>query len=160
VVKAKFFILLFFLSVFFISKALPQSNFYDTDSIREVRIYFHEHNWDHILDSLHQYVGEDGRLLGDVMVEGKMLHNIGVRYKGYSSFDPDVIKSPFNIDLEYSYDNQNYEGFTKLKLSNVIQDPSFVREVLSYEIARKYLPASFATCWVYTPTWKRSTRIL
>jgi hypothetical protein len=35
-------------------------------------------------------------------------------------------------------------GFTKLKLSNVIHDPTFVREVLAYEIARKYMPASLA----------------
>ncbi|HOY30903.1 MAG TPA: CotH kinase family protein [Bacteroidales bacterium] len=142
--KVKSIILFLILSVLCAFTVRSQSDFYDADSIREVRIYFKEGNWDYILDSLHQYVGEDGRLLGDVMVEGKMFRNIGVRYKGYSSFDPDVVKSPFNIDLEYNYNNQNYQGYTKLKLSNVIQDPSFVREVLSYEIARKYLPASKA----------------
>jgi len=144
VAKVNTFILYIILSVFSINQAVSQTDFYNTNSIREVRIYFTESNWDHILDSLHEYVGEDGRLLGDVMIEGQMFHNIGVRYKGYSSFDPDAIKSPFNIDLEYNYNNQNYQGHTKLKLSNVIQDPSFVREVLSYEIARKYVPASLA----------------
>ncbi|MCB0815007.1 MAG: CotH kinase family protein, partial [Flavobacteriales bacterium] len=39
---------------------------------------------------------------------------------------------------------QRYQGVDKLKLSNVIQDPSFVREALSYEVARKYMPASRA----------------
>ncbi|HNZ43219.1 MAG TPA: CotH kinase family protein [Bacteroidales bacterium] len=139
----KLIVLYFFLSVVSVS-TFAQSTFYDIDQVREVRIYFKEANWDFILDSLHENVGEDGRLLGDVTVDGKMLHNIGVRYKGYSSFDPDAVKSPFNIDLEYNYNNQNIQGYTKLKLSNVIQDPSFVREVLSYEIARKYVPASLA----------------
>ncbi len=125
--------------------AFSQNGFYDITHVREIRLYFKEGNWDHILDSLHEYVGEDGRLTGDVLIDGKMLHNIGVRYKGYSSFDPDAVKSPFNIDLEYNFNNQNIQGYTKLKLSNVIQDPSFVREVLSYEIARKYVPASNAS---------------
>jgi hypothetical protein len=34
------------------------------------------------------------------------------------------------------------DGYGTLKLANVYNDPSFVREVLSYEIARKYMPAS------------------
>ena len=48
------------------------------------------------------------------------------------------------IKLDYIKGAQNYEGIDKIKLSNVIQDPSFVREVLSYEIARKYMPAGEA----------------
>ncbi len=132
------------LLIFGSGKVFSQSDFYGIDHVREVRLYFREKNWDHILDSLHEYFGEDGRLLGNVVIDGKKLYGVGVRYKGYSSFDPDVVKSPFNIDLEYTYNNQNYEGYTKLKLSNVIQDPSFVREVLSYEIVRKYMPASLA----------------
>jgi hypothetical protein len=151
VVKAKFYCIFFILSVFIVNPLLSQSNFYNADNIREVRIYFQEGNWDHILDSLHLYVGEDGRLLGDVSIDGTMLYNVGVRYKGYSSFNPGVVKSPLNIDLEYNNNNQNYQGYTKLKLSNVVGDPSFIREVLSYEIARKYVPvsnANFANVYV------------
>ena len=151
VAKIKVLLLYLIISVVYTSPVISQSDFYSTEHVREVRLYFSEPDWDHILDSLHEYVGEDGRLLGDVMIEGQMFHNIGVRYKGYSSFDPDAIKSPFNIDLEYNYNNQNYQGYTKLKLSNVIQDPSFIREVLSYEIARKYVPvsqANFANVYV------------
>lgn len=136
-----------FVVLLFLLGSIPvqaQSDFYTSLRVPEVRIYFQERNWDAILDSLHEYVGEDGRLAGDVMIDGRMFYDVGVRYKGYSSFDPSVRKSPFNIDLEYHHNNQNYQGFSKLKLSNVIQDPSFVREVLTYEIARKYVPASRA----------------
>ena len=48
------------------------------------------------------------------------------------------------------------QGINKLKLSNVIQDPSFIREVLSYEIARKYMPASlanFANLYINDTLW-------
>ena len=47
-----------------------------------------------------------------------------------------------NIALDYVQENQDYQGFRTIKLSNVKNDPSFLREVLSYEIARKYMVAS------------------
>ncbi|MFH0866149.1 MAG: CotH kinase family protein [Bacteroidota bacterium] len=142
--KTYFAIFPFVLIALFVNPVISQNDFYDINSVKEIRITFKEHNWDHLLDSLFLNVGEDGRLKGEVTIDGKTFHNIGVRYKGYSSWDVSQVKSPFNIDLEYSLNEQNYQGYTKIKLSNVIHDPSFVREVLSYEIARKYMPASKA----------------
>jgi hypothetical protein len=144
VAKKRFLVLFVFLSGFCVGPVFSQSDFYELNSVREIRIHFDEPNWKHLLDSLYINYGEDGRLLGDVSIDGITLNNVGVRYKGYSSWSSTQVKTPFNIDLEATISNQNYQGITKLKLSNVIQDPSFVREVLSYEIARKYMPASQA----------------
>jgi spore coat protein CotH len=116
------------------------NDFYDINTVREIRIYFNEHNWDAILDSLFE-LGTDGRLLGDVIIDGRDFHNAGIRYKGYSSWSVNQVKNPFYIKLDESVKNENYEGYSKLKLSNVTHDPSFIREALSYEIARKYMPA-------------------
>jgi spore coat protein CotH len=118
-----------------------QDDFYDADHLPEIKIYFSEDNWDEILD---QYFidGDEQRLLCDITVDGVVLDSVGIRYKGYSSASVDRPKNPFNIKLDYVIGNQSYQGKDKIKLSNVIQDPSFVREVLSYEIARKYMPAS------------------
>jgi len=118
-----------------------QSDFYAVDSVQEIRIYFDEPNWDEALDNLY-IAGERGRLLGDVSVNGTLFYDAGIRYKGFSSYSSSRVKNPFNISLDYTNSDQDYEGINKIKLSNVIQDPSFVREVLSYEIARKYMPAS------------------
>ncbi|MCJ8288607.1 MAG: CotH kinase family protein [Crocinitomicaceae bacterium] len=118
-----------------------QSDFYAVDSVQEIRIYFDEPNWDEALDDLY-IAGERGRLLGDVSVNGTLFYDAGIRYKGFSSYSSSRVKNPFNISLDYTNSDQDYEGVNKIKLSNVIQDPSFVREVLSYEIARKYMPAS------------------
>lgn len=120
------------------------NNFYDINSVREIRIYFTETDWDHILDSLFLNYGENARLEGVVSIDNTMFNHVGIRYKGFSSWEEDQVKCPFNIELDYRHPNQNYQGFTKIKLSNVIRDPSFVREALSYEIARKYMPASRA----------------
>jgi spore coat protein CotH len=135
------YLLLFFLYIF-TSNIYGQEIFYDINTVREIRIEFEEDNWDEILDSL--FLNGSDRLLGKVIIDGTELDSVGIRYKGYSSCDPDRPKNPFNIKLDYVIDNQSYSGINKIKLSNVIDDPSFVREVLSYEIIRKYMPASEA----------------
>lgn len=123
--------------------ARAQQDFYDIEHIPEIKIYFEESNWDAILDSLY-VVGSEARLSGNVTIDGEVYLGAGIRYKGYSSYSPNRDKNPFNIDLDYSYEWQEYQGFKKIKLSNVIQDPSFVREALSYKIARQYTPSSEA----------------
>ncbi len=132
---------LFFLAVSLNSFA--QDSFYKTDTIREIKISFYQNNWDAILDSLY-IKGDRDRILASVLIDGENYDSVGVRYKGFSSASINRVKNPFNIKLNYTIAGQKHLGIDKLKLSNVIQDPSFVREVLSYEIARQYMPASEA----------------
>ena len=120
-----------------------QESFYKTDAIRELKISFYQNNWDAALDSLY-IKGDRERILASVLIDGVNYDSVGVRYKGFSSASINRVKNPFNIKLNYTISGQNHLGIDKLKLSNVIQDPSFVREVLSYEIARQYMPASEA----------------
>ena len=139
-------ILLFFSSM----KLFAQEVFYSTDTIRDIRITFAQSNWDEILDSLY-VAGDKERMQATLFIDGIQYDSVGVRYKGYSSASVDRVKNPLNIKLNYLIDGQDHQGIDKIKLSNVIQDPSFLREVLSYEIARKYMPASesnFANVYV------------
>lgn len=136
-------------------------NFYDPSTVQEINIKFRESNWDEILDDL--YVrGFEERLEADVEINGTLLTGVGVRYKGFSSVSTDRAKNPFNIKLNYTDEDLEYDGIDKIKLSNVIQDPSFVREALSYEIARKYMPASranFAKVFINGVYWGLYTNV-
>jgi hypothetical protein len=132
------------LLVFWSPLLFAQQNFYATDSIREIRLYFEDPHWQTTLDSLFLNEGTIGRLEATVKIDGSVYHHCGVRYKGYSSWNSGELKNPFNIELDYKIKNQNHLGFSKLKLSNVIHDPSFIREALSYEIVRTYMPAPAA----------------
>lgn len=128
-----------------------QENFYQPENIQEIRIVFEEQNWRHLLDSLFMNFGEEGRMSATVIINGEVIPDAGVRFKGFSSYDSSQVKNPFNIDLNDGHKWAQYKGFQKLKLSNVIHDPSFVREVLAYEIARNYMPApeaNFALVYV------------
>ena len=82
--------------------------------------------------------------MGTAVINGITYDSVGVRYKGNSSYRANQIKNPLNIKLDYIIDGQEHEDYGTLKLANVYNDPSFVRETLSYEIAREYMPASLA----------------
>ncbi|MBM3313090.1 hypothetical protein FJY70_00695, partial [candidate division WOR-3 bacterium] len=122
---------------------LATAGVYDSDRVSEIRLSFAEPDWDELLDSLYA-AGAGGRLVGTATINSVSYDSVGVRYKGYSSYNPSRKKNPFNIKLDYVRSGQNVEGHGTLRLANVYKDPSFVREVLSYEIARKYLPAGRA----------------
>ncbi len=138
-----------------------QTNFYAVDSLREIRISFYASDWDYQLDSLYVQ-GENDRILADLIIDGENYDSVGVRYKGFSSVSVNRIKNPFNIKLDYMIDGQDHNGVDKLKLSNVYQDPSFIREVLTYEIAANYLPsakANYTNLYVNDTLWGLYTNV-
>ena len=113
--------------------------------IRKIEIFFSEPNWDDTLDVYYSNdIGE--RLVSDsILIDGIADQNVGIKYKGNSSYNVSNIKNPMNIKLDYINNGQSIDGYNILKLSNGFRDPSFVREVLSYEIAREYMPSPKAT---------------
>lgn len=128
-----------------LGQAAVAQDFYAVDKIHEVRILFKSDNWDAILNQLKE--DDDGdRLVADVVFNGKTYKDCGVRYKGNSSYfntrKYEETKLPFNIKADFKIDNQEFApGISKLKLSNVFRDPSYLREVMSYQIANKYTDA-------------------
>jgi spore coat protein CotH len=119
------------------------SDFYDINTINVVEITFPQSNWDEILDSLYA-AGDEDRLVGIAVINGIQYDSVGVRYKGSSSYNPSRKKCPLNVKLDHVIEGREIDGYGTLKLANVFKDPSFVREVLGYEIARKYMPAGKA----------------
>jgi len=115
---------------------------YDPATISDIKIDFYKANWDEILDA-YMDMDSDERILADVTINGVVYDSVGVRYKGNSSYKAYQAKNPLNIKLNY-LKNHDYQGYYTMKLSNGFKDPSFVREVLALEIARKYMPAARA----------------
>ncbi|MCD4746608.1 MAG: CotH kinase family protein [Bacteroidales bacterium] len=127
---------------FSLSNTLFSQNLFNIDTVRTLYLNFYDSNWNSILDSL-MLADSDERILADLIVDEVEYDSVGVRYKGNSSYHPDRPKNPFNIDIDYVKDQDIY-GYTKLKLANMFRDPTCIREVLSYEILRNYIPASKA----------------
>lgn len=140
----------FFICLLLITTSqLSAQNFYNTTTIQEIRLTFSQSNWHEVLTELKKEGNE--RILAKVSINGEDFDSVGVRYKGNSSFNATEKKKPFNIKLDHIIKDQKYQDYETLKLSNAFRDPSFVREVLAYEIARKYMPApkaNFAKVYV------------
>lgn len=132
-----------------------QGDLYDLSRLVEIRINFAESDWHERLDALKE-AGHDERLVADITVDGVSYPGTGIRYKGNSSYfnvrNANGAKLPFNLKVDFTKKKQRLPGgFKSLKLSNVFRDPSYLREVLAYDIATKYMPApraNFAKVYV------------
>ena len=114
-------------------------DFYDLNTIQTIEITFAESNWDQLLDNA--YAADAGYILAQsVTLNGEKFDSIGVKYKGNSTYSERQDKNPFHIELD-TYKDHEYDGYTDIKLSNVAKDPSFLREVLSYQVLRQYMDA-------------------
>lgn len=123
---------------------LPGSgqNFYDIKTIQKIEITFSQNNWDYQLDT--SKAGAEGYIMAkSVAVNGVVFDSVGIKYKGNSTYNANQKKNPFHIELN-TYKEQDYQGYTDIKLSNSAKDPTFIREVLSYEILRNYMDAPLA----------------
>lgn len=114
-------------------------DFYDLNTVQDIQINFSESNWDQLLDA-QKSGAEDYILAQSVSINGMVFDSVGVKYKGNSTYSPNQTKNPFHIELD-TYKEQDYQGYKDIKLSNVAKDPSFLREVLSYQILRQYMDA-------------------
>lgn len=130
-------IIMFFIFSFINFNNINAQGFYDIDTIQKIEIQFFQSNWDYILDTAKQ--GSDGYLIAKwVKINGVQFDSAGVKFKGNSSYNPNNMKNPFHIELD-NVKNQDYQGYSDIKLSNGFKDPSFVREVLAYKILKKYM---------------------
>jgi hypothetical protein len=132
-----------------LGSANAQTTFFDLNSIQKIEIYFSQPNWDYQMDTARY--GTDGYTHADyVKINDVQFDNVGVKYKGNSSYDSTVVKNPLHIELDH-FVSQSYQGVKDIKLSNCYGDPSMIREVLSYGILGNYMicpRANFAQVFI------------
>lgn len=127
-------LLIFLLSINAFSQEL-----YDINTIQTIEIQFAQNNWDALLDA--EKAGDNNYTEAtSVTINGTVYNQVGVKYKGNSSYSSNQVKNPFHIELD-TYVDQDHQGYTDIKLANVMFDPSFVRETVAYNIVNQYMDA-------------------
>jgi hypothetical protein len=111
--------------------------------IHRFNLHFYTPNW---RDSLKHYFEDlDKKYFPAQLIfdDSIILDSIGVRYKGNSSYtlSRNTPKKPIKFNFNKYRDSQTLYGLHRLNLHNSVSDPSFMREVIGYNIARRYLPA-------------------
>lgn len=116
---------------------------FDEDSIRVIDLEFDNQNYHNYLVNS-WYYNPDVRIPATLTLNGTVYDSVGVRYKGNSTFclpnDNLNPKVPYNIDMNYFIDDQKLLDYNKLKLANAWMDPTFVKQIVSSNIYRRYLP--------------------
>jgi hypothetical protein len=74
----------------------------------------------------------------------KTLDQVGVRFRGLTSYQRANRKKSFDIDIEWKIDGQDLNGYNSIKLNNGFEDESSMREVLYNNLSRKNIPSAKA----------------
>lgn len=134
---------------FAVTLSMFSQNFYDRATIQTIEIFFASSTWDAQLDAA---TATDTYIIADsVRINGISFDSVGVKYKGNSSYNANNNKNPMHLQLDYIKGSQDYQGYRDVKLQNGYQDPSMIREVLSYAILEQYMDcpkANFANVYI------------
>jgi len=114
---------------------------YDVDTVREIRLYFQQTNyWQQLLNNY----SSKTEIEADLKVDGVTYKRVGVRFRGNTSYKrlpASSQKRGFNIRLDSNIPGQDLYGYDHLNLNNGYHDPTFMREVVIYQISRRYMSA-------------------
>ena len=113
---------------------------YDLKVLRTVFLQFEQADWE---QELAAFNNTDVEVPATVIVDGKTYRDVGVHFRGASSFMmvPEGSKRSLNLTFDFVHEKQSVGGYRTLNLLNLNGDPTFVRPVLYSQIARAYLPA-------------------
>lgn len=116
---------------------------FDEDSLRTIDLEFYMQDYHSYLVNAWFYNPSE-RIPARLILNGVLYDSVGVRYKGNSTFclPNDVFspKVPYNIDMNYFVGGQKLLDYKKVKLANAWMDATFVKQIVSSNIYRRYLP--------------------
>ncbi|MBI5767627.1 MAG: CotH kinase family protein [Verrucomicrobia bacterium] len=112
---------------------------YDPAVVRTLFFEFESPDWEAELEDFHK---TDVEVPAKLTVDGKTYPNVGVHFRGMSSYMmvPRGSKRSLNVSLDAFNPDQNLLGYRTLNLLNSHEDASFLRAPLYSAIAQNYLP--------------------
>lgn len=121
-------------------KVFPDADLYDPSVLRTIFLEFDNDDWE---QELADFKPTDVDVPAQMTVDGKRYRNVGVRFRGTSSFFmiPAGSKRSFNISLDLVEKKQRLDGYKTLNLLNCNGDPSMLSSYLYSQVARKRIAA-------------------
>lgn len=121
-------------------KAVERGGVYDADAYRTFFLEFESADWEAELEAFNN---TDVEVPAQVTVDGKTYRDVGVHFRGNSSYFmvPTGQKRSLNLSFDFVVDSQQLGGYRSFNLLNAASDPTFVRTLLYSHVANRYLPA-------------------
>ncbi len=134
---------------------------YDPSVVRSLHLTFKQSNWWQLLEGNRSSKTD---IPGDLTVDSKVYKDIGVRFKSHASYNGAGAskKKPFNLSMDSFVSGQRLYGIKTLNLQNGFLDPTFVREIITLQMMRRYLPAPravFVKLYINTQYWGLYTSV-
>jgi hypothetical protein len=126
---------------------------YDKTRLLDLHFTFAQSNWWNQLLNSHQ---TSTPIKAALQVDGVTYTDVGIHMKGYSSSWVTTKKKPFNLVMDAFQPGQTLYGYKTINLNNAYLDPTFTREVLTYELMENYLPVpqtAFARVYLNGTYW-------
>jgi hypothetical protein len=124
-------------------KQYKNEDLYDPSIIRTIFLKFENPDWE---EELEDFRMTDVDVPAEMIVDGKSYVDVGIRFRGNTSYMgiPRGSKRSLNLSIDYGKPEQRLQGRSTLNLLNAHSDPSFVRGVLYNRISRDYVPTADA----------------
>lgn len=118
----------------------PDHELYDTSVLRTMFLEFDNDDWEIELENFH---GTDVDVPAKLTVDGKVYPNVGVRFRGASSYGhvQRGSKRSLNLSMDTADEDQRLYGYKSLNLLNSHGDPTMMSTVVYSHIARQYVAA-------------------
>ena len=107
----------------------PDAELYDPTVLRTLFLEFESDDWE---SELADFKPTDVEVPAKLTVDGMTLPNVGVSFRGASSFFmiPEGLKRSFNISIDFIDKDQRLYGYKSLNLLNCSRDPSTMSSIL------------------------------
>lgn len=142
-------------------KNYPDAKLYDAAVLRTVFLEFENADWEAEMQDFH---GTDVDLPATVTVDGKKYPNVGVHFRGMSSYMGVGAgsKRSLNLSFDMADGKQRLYGYKTLNLLNAHEDPSLMSTVLYSHVANRYTPtpkANFVKVVINGESWGVYTNV-
>ena len=140
-------VLCFMLTVFFVNgEALGisqaahtmgyENRLFDTDKVHTIDIVMDD--WDEFLTTAQSEEYSDCT----VIIDGEAYKNVGIRGKGNTSLSTvssmDSNRYSFKVEFDQYDKKKSYHGLDKLSLNNIIQDNTYMKDYLTYQMMNEF----------------------
>jgi hypothetical protein len=125
-------------------KPVPGEPLYTMKAVRTFFLQFENDDWEQELASFNN---TDVDVPATLIVDGQTYRDVGVHFRGNTSYMGVGMKNSLNLSIDFKHKNQRLMGYRTLNLMNSASDPTMMRIALYHEIARQYFPAPKAN-WV------------
>jgi spore coat protein CotH len=136
-------------------KSYPNAPLYDATVLRTLFLDFENKDWE---AELADFKGTDVEVPATLTVDGKKYTNVGVHFRGMSSYMGvgAGYKRSLNLSMDFVNAKQRLYGHRTLNLLNSHEDASFMSSILYSQISRQYLPtpkANFVKVVINGESW-------